>query len=193
MSPRQRRYSWQELARRGDEIYEQKVRPLVEEGNRGKVVAIDVDSGAFEVANDRRSTDRLLYARVPNGQLWYVRIGAPRLDPMLRVPPKEADDHLREPAREGNVMPIRQCKYPSEEFARRGEEIYEQNVRPLVEEGNLGKIVAIDIDTGAFEVDEDQVIASNRLIARFPDAQPWHVRIGYPYVDRIPFHRLEKS
>jgi hypothetical protein len=39
---------------------------------------------------------------------------------------------------------IRQPHYSKEEFARRGDEIYESQVRPQVEEGNYGKIVAID-------------------------------------------------
>ncbi len=52
-------------------------------------------------------------------------------------------------------MPIRQRKYSKEEHGRRGDEIYQQKVRPLVEEGNRGKIVAIDIDTGEFELADD--------------------------------------
>lgn len=43
-------------------------------------------------------------------------------------------------------MAVRQSRYGKEEFARRGDEIYETQVRPQVEEGNHGKIVAIDID-----------------------------------------------
>jgi hypothetical protein len=72
-----------------------------------------------------------------------------------------------------------------EEHARRGDELYEQQVRPLVEEGNRGRIVVIDIETGAFEVAEDGLTAVNRLYARYPDAQPWAVRIGYPSVHRL--------
>ena len=49
-------------------------------------------------------------------------------------------------------MTIRQPRYSKEEFARRGAEIYESQVRSQVEEGNHGKIIAIDIETGAFEV-----------------------------------------
>jgi hypothetical protein len=82
-------------------------------------------------------------------------------------------------------MPV--PKYSMEEHARRGDEIYQQKVRPLVEEGNHGKIVAIDIDSGAFEVDDDMVAADTRLLARYPDAQIWCVRIGYPYVYRIAY------
>ena len=78
-----------------------------------------------------------------------------------------------------------QPRYSMEEHARRGDEIYESRVRPLVEEGNRGRIVAIDIDTGAYEVADDVLAASRRLLARLPDAQPWIVRIGYAAVDRI--------
>ena len=82
-------------------------------------------------------------------------------------------------------MTVRQPRYPKEEFARRGNEIYETQVRPQVEEGNHGKIVAIDIETGAFEIADDLLTASKRLLVRFPDAQTWFVRIGYPAVDHF--------
>ncbi|MDE0077706.1 MAG: hypothetical protein OXO50_09315 [Caldilineaceae bacterium] len=47
-----------------------------------------------------------------------------------------------------------------------------------MERGNSGRIVAIDIETGEFEVGDDAVTASGRLLARCPDAQQWCVRIG---------------
>ena len=79
----------------------------------------------------------------------------------------------------------RQPRYTKEEHARRGQEIYEQRVRPQVESANLGKIVAIDVDSGAYEVDEDTLPAVDRLLARFPDAQIWLVRIGHRGVHRF--------
>lgn len=82
-------------------------------------------------------------------------------------------------------MTVRQPRYSKEEHARRGNEIYERQVRPQVEEGNKGKIVAIDIETGAFEVAEDTLTASERLLARYPDAQIWCVRIGHRAVHRF--------
>ncbi len=80
---------------------------------------------------------------------------------------------------------MRQPRYSKEEFARRGTEIYERQVRPRVEEGNEGKIVAIDIETGAFEVAEDTLTASQQLLARQPDAQIWCVRIAHLGVHRF--------
>ena len=82
-------------------------------------------------------------------------------------------------------MTMLQPRYSKEEFARRGTEIYERQVRPQVEEGNQGKIVAIDIETGAFEVAEDLLTASDRLLARCPKAQTWFVRIGHRAVHRF--------
>ena len=82
-------------------------------------------------------------------------------------------------------MKVRHPRYSKEEFARRGDEIYESQVLQQVEEGNHGKIVAIDIETGAFEVADDLVTASKQLSARVPDAQTWFIRIGHPAVDRF--------
>ncbi len=45
-------------------------------------------------------------------------------------------------------MAVRQRRYPKEEFARRGKELYEREIRHQVETGNKGKFVAIDIETG---------------------------------------------
>jgi hypothetical protein len=62
-------------------------------------------------------------------------------------------------------MTVRQPRYSKEEFARRGNEIYQSQVRPQVEEGNQGRIVAIDIETGAFEVADDLISAAKQLSA----------------------------
>ena len=82
-------------------------------------------------------------------------------------------------------MTVGELRYGKEEFARRGNEIYETQVRPQVEEGNYGKIVAIDIETGAFELAKDTMTASDKLLERYPDAQIWRVRIGHKGVQAI--------
>jgi hypothetical protein len=81
-------------------------------------------------------------------------------------------------------MTVRQPRYSKEEFARRGDEIYESQIRSQVETEH-GKIVAIDIETGAFEVADDLLAASKQLSGRVPDAQTWFVRIGHPAVDHF--------
>jgi hypothetical protein len=82
-------------------------------------------------------------------------------------------------------MAVRQPRYSKEEFAQLGDAIYESAVRSQVEEGNHGKIVAIDLETGDFEVDASEIAACDRLEVRHPDAQIWMVRIGSRHVRRF--------
>ena len=89
-------------------------------------------------------------------------------------------------------MAIRQLSYPIEELARRGDEIYARAIRPMVERGNEGRIVAIDVDTGDFEMGEDELAASDPLLERHPDAQIWFVRVGFPTVHRIGAQMLRR-
>ena len=65
-------------------------------------------------------------------------------------------------------MPVRQRRYPKEEFARRGNAIYERDIRPQVEADNQGKYVAIDIETGEWEMDASETAAGDRLRLAFP-------------------------
>jgi len=75
MQPDRKPESAQELAARGDALYESQIRPQVESGNRGKVVAIDVISGVYALAgNALDAADRLLAQR-PDAEIWCVRIG----------------------------------------------------------------------------------------------------------------------
>lgn len=70
-----------------------------------------------------------------------------------------------------------------EKFARRGNAIFEDRVRPSVDaEAEAHKFVAIDIETGAYEVDESDVEATDRLVERVPDASGriWLRRVGSP-------------
>lgn len=63
--------------------------------------------------------------------------------------------------------------------------MHEGAIRPFVETENEGKFVAIDIETAAYEMDADELAASDRLIARVPGAQIWLKRIGSRYVRRF--------
>ncbi len=82
-------------------------------------------------------------------------------------------------------MPGIYLRYSKEEFAERGDRIYEQEIRPHVGPLDQGKFVAIDIETGAYEIDANEIAASDRLLARVPTAQTWLKRIGSPYVRRF--------
>ena len=76
-------------------------------------------------------------------------------------------------------------RYSKEEFARRGDAIYEKDVRPHLNPKDDGKFAAIDIESGEFAIDADELKAGNKLRKRLPDAQIWMVRVGYRYVHRF--------
>jgi hypothetical protein len=90
-------------------------------------------------------------------------------------------------------MAIRQRRYSKEELAQRGQLLYESGIQKQVEAGNNGKIVAIDIETGAFEVADHVLPATNRLFEQYPDAQPWIIRIGHRAVYHFGARSLAKK
>jgi hypothetical protein len=75
-------------------------------------------------------------------------------------------------------MTTRQPRYSAEETARRGDAIYERDIRAQVEPNHQGKVVAIDIDSGAYVIGDNALIASEHLLAQYPDAESWCVRVG---------------
>lgn len=62
-----------------------------------------------------------------------------------------------------------------------------------MEPGNEGKIVAIDIETGEFEVAETVMTATAQLYQSHPDAQPWGIRIGHRTVYHFGSRSLQKN
>lgn len=72
------------------------------------------------------------------------------------------------------------------EVSRRGNRLYEQELRPNVEtEEHLGKIIVVDVENGHHEIDADGIQASKRLRERYPNTDPYNlfaIRIGYDAV-----------
>jgi hypothetical protein len=70
------RFSSEEIAQRGKELYQKSIRPKVEtEENLGKIISIDIETGDYEIDSDLlKAADRLL-ARHPGAALWGERIG----------------------------------------------------------------------------------------------------------------------
>src|SRR5690349_9734829 len=65
-----------------------------------------------------------------------------------------------------------------EEFARRGDEIYERTVRPRLPADTQGRFVAIDVESGEYQLADDELTAIDRLQARVPGAAVWLRRVG---------------
>jgi hypothetical protein len=91
-----------------------------------------------------------------------------------------------------NAM-VRHARRPIEELARLGKAIYDERIRPLVESSQRGRIVAIDINSGDYELADDTLTATDRLYARKPDAEPWVVRVGHAGVHRFGPRAVPRS
>ncbi len=70
----------------------------------------------------------------------------------------------------------------AEDAVRKGEEIYRRTIRDVVEADptNYGQRLVLDIATGAYEIAPDVWQAADKLKIRFPNAQTYSVRIGFP-------------
>ncbi len=82
-------------------------------------------------------------------------------------------------------MAVRQPKYSSEEAIQRGDQLYEQRVRPHVKDEDHGKFVSIDLESGEWEMDADPMAPGKRLRDRIPDAEILTTRVGYGYAVRF--------
>ncbi len=76
-------------------------------------------------------------------------------------------------------------RYTPEDHARLGTALYEQRIRSQVEAEHKGQVIAIDVESGEFEIGKDGMSAAKRLKERQPAAQIWCVRIGYPAVHKF--------
>jgi hypothetical protein len=77
MPSRERRYSKEVIAERGDAIYEEQIRPQLKASDKGKFVAIDIETRDFELASEELTASKRLRSRVPDAQIWLVRVGFP--------------------------------------------------------------------------------------------------------------------
>jgi len=82
-------------------------------------------------------------------------------------------------------MSVTEPRLSREDLARLGAEMFTSRVRPALRPEDDGKYVAIDVESGEFEVDEDDHAAVSRLRGRVPDAQVWLVRAGHPAAHRL--------
>ena len=63
-------------------------------------------------------------------------------------------------------MPSTKRRYSKAEFAHRGDALVERKVRPNLAAADEDKVVAIDIETGEYELDKNEMKAVDRLRKR---------------------------
>ena len=66
------------------------------------------------------------------------------------------------------------------EFARRAEEYYDRGLRAKLEPEHKGEYLVLDVESGDYELDADEMAAIDRARARHPDRVFYILRVGYP-------------
>ena len=182
--PTERR-SDEERARLGNAIYEKDIMPKLADIHVGWHLAIDLDSGHWEVDDvPAPAMERMRKRRPDAADVWTAKIGDAETYAVkngVRVVAMPTGDWSVAKAfwkrfenwPTGPRMPIK-------EAARLGEEIYERDIEPLVMDDHDGEYVAIDVETGIWAISDDPMEASFLLHDKRPDAlNTYGVKVGY--------------
>jgi len=77
-----------------------------------------------------------------------------------------------------------------DDVLQRGRSLYETNLRAQLEPEHFGEFLILNVDTGEYEIDRDDVAASRRARLRFADAPLLTLRIGHTTAFRLGGHNL---
>jgi len=65
------------------------------------------------------------------------------------------------------------------ELVKQGQAVYDRELRPKLEPKHKGEYLVLDVDTGEYELDEDECAAIRRARARKPHTLFYILRVGY--------------
>ena len=184
-----------ETGRRGEEIYERDIKPILAADKHGRIVAIDVDSGCWAIADDVIQASADLRAQRPEASdVWLRRVGYRAVYGFGGHPRREEDsagaatNAQAGSTQEAATAAVR-TQSDSQETGRRGEEIYERDIEPLLADDQRGRVVAIDVDSGCWAIADDVLQASADLRAQRPEATDvWLLRVGYRVLESFAGH-----
>jgi hypothetical protein len=85
------------------------------------------------------------------------------------------------------------ARIAGDEIERRGQDLYDRRIKPALKPDDDGKFVAIDTESGDYEIDRDDYQATERLLQRHQDAQIWLMRVGRAAAYHIGGRRVPKN
>ena len=71
------RFTNEEIAQRGEQIYAARLRDHLEKQYLGQVVIIDIETGDYEVGHDPLAANNRALAKRPEAALYGIRVGPP--------------------------------------------------------------------------------------------------------------------
>jgi hypothetical protein len=81
-------------------------------------------------------------------------------------------------------------RYSSAEIAEKGQALYEREVQGSLVASDAGKFLVLDIETGDYELDADDLAAVKRARAKHPDGAFYVLRVGHPAAYRLGLKTL---
>lgn len=81
-------------------------------------------------------------------------------------------------------------RYPSEEIAERGHALYEREIQGSLTASDHGKFLVLDVETGDYELDTDDLAAVERARAKHPDGAFYILRVGHSAAYRLGLKTL---
>lgn len=79
-------------------------------------------------------------------------------------------------------------RYTPQEVESRGEAMYVRQILRKMDPQHKGQFLVIDIETGDYEIDEDDLVATQHLLTTHPNAVISGLRIGFPAAYRMRLH-----
>jgi hypothetical protein len=76
-------------------------------------------------------------------------------------------------------------RYSSAEIADRGQALYDRDIRGSLDVGDQGKFLILDVETGDYEIDLDEVAAVKRARTKSRDAPFYILRVGHSAAYRL--------
>ena len=151
-------------------VYEASIRHLVEPQHNGKFIAIEPESGRYEIGNKTLDAALDLRAKLPGKSLYVHCIGHKAA--ITRV--RGRVDYTQQEIDEA------QAKYG--DYMERGRALYDAEIRHLVEPLHSGKYLALDPDSGEYGIHEDIMKAGFDVDQGMPGKPLILFRIGYETV-----------
>ncbi|MES2464304.1 MAG: hypothetical protein V4671_27400 [Armatimonadota bacterium] len=72
-----------------------------------------------------------------------------------------------------------EIEFINTETAQRAKAVYERHIKDKINTEDIGKYLVIDLETGEYEIDADDVVASVRAYQKKPIAERYCIRIGH--------------
>ena len=171
------------IGRLGRQHYEAGIRHQLEPEYHGKYVAINVQTGEYEVGETlSEALDRGIELW-PQVHRYVLRVG---YRSVIRFGPFRS--YSRSKTSEGSEMTIKYPTHPPyspDEIVERGERYYNAEIRQHVEADHNGEYVVINTDTGEYDLDADRRVVSRRARERWPLAGRFLLRVGYLAIGRF--------